>query len=252
MDRLLLATARAQARHFWFRGFRAFVGPMLSRAARGRHDLRLIDCGSGTGSNLSLLEHHGQAYGFDISMAGLLLGRAAGRLRTVRANVTAAPFADGTFDVAASFDVLYSLPEADARRALAEMHRLLKPGGAAVINIAAMPVLRGDHSVLSHEIHRFRRTELRTWLTDAGFEVERITYTNFSLFLPMLLARTAQRVRGLKAEPEAEREIVVPPEPLNGLFSAVLLFESFWLRWLDMPAGSSLLCLARKPAGART
>jgi len=40
MDRLLEATARAERDHFWFRGFRRFVTPLLHQATGGRSSIR--------------------------------------------------------------------------------------------------------------------------------------------------------------------------------------------------------------------
>ena len=40
----------------------------------------------------------------------------------------------------------------------------------------------------------------------------------------------------------------MPPAPVNALLSGVLFLESLWLRYFDSPVGTSLLCLARKPA----
>ena len=78
--------------------------------------------------------------------------------------------------------------------------------------------------------------------------VERLTYTNAILLLPMVVARTAQRRRGLRQEANAQREITVPLAPVNALLTGALRVESWWLRLFDSPFGSSLLCLARKPA----
>jgi SAM-dependent methyltransferase len=250
MDDLLRATAEAEARHFWFRGFRAFVTPLLRQASAGRShtgSTRLLDCGCGTGANLSLLNRFGRAYGFDVSAVGLRLGRQSGRALTARASVAAAPFPSASFDIVTSFDVLYALDDRTEREAIAEMFRLLKPGGCAVVNVAAMESLRGDHSVLSHEVRRYSKADLRARLEAAGFSIVRITYTNFALFVPMLIARTLQRRRGLRDEKAAHQEITVPPAPVNGLLSAALLAEAMWLRIFSVPAGSSLLCLARKP-----
>src|SRR5437870_5309429 len=244
VEHLLRATARAEARHFWFRGLRAFVVPFLERAVDGRPDARLLDCGCGTGANIDLLARFGRAYGFDRSLVGLRLGREAGRTRLARATVTAAPFPSGSFDVVSSFDVLYALEDADERSAIMEMYRLLRPGGYALVNVAAMEILRGDHSVLSREVRRYTRADLRRRLESAGFVVERITYTNAPLFVPLVLGRAWQRRRRLKAEGETKREFSVPPAPLNALLTGVVTAESFWLRWLDEPFGSSLLCLA--------
>jgi SAM-dependent methyltransferase len=248
MEHLLRATARAEARHFWFRGFRAFVAPLLASAAGGRSDVRILDCGCGTGANLELLGRYGRAYGFDLSPTGVRLGRDAGRTRLVRASVTAVPFPSNAFDIVTSFDVLYSLEEADERTALHEMFRLLKPGGFAIVNVAALEVLRGDHSVLSRERRRYSRRMLRDRLTAAGFAIERITYTNAILSVPLAAARTLQRLRGLRREEEAQNEIRVPFAPLNAALTLVMRVESAWIRRFDAPFGSSLLCLAKKPS----
>ena len=249
VEHLLRATARAEARHFWFRGFRAFVTPLLREAAANRPGLRLLDCGCGTGANVALLDTVGRAYGFDLTDVGLRIGRDAGRTRLARASVTAAPFPTASFDIVTSFDVLYSLEDADERAAIAEMHRLLKPGGVAIVNVAAMPVLRGDHSVLSREVRRYSRADLRARLEREGFVIERLTYTNATLFLPLALSRVLQRRRGLRRESDAaaEAEITVPPAPINALMTLVIQLEALWLRWFDAPFGSSLLCVARKP-----
>jgi len=248
VDHLLRATAQAEARHFWFRGFRYFVLPLLRQATSGKSSLRLLDCGCGTGANVELLSRFGRAYGFDLTESGLRLGRELGRTRLARASVSAVPFPRETFDVVTSFDVLYSLESDIEQAAVAEMFRVARPGASIVVNVAAMEVLTGDHSVLSHEIRRYTRESLTRLLTGAGFQVVRITYTNAALFFPMLLARTIQRGRGLRAEEHAHQEISVPAAPINTLLTGVLKVESWWLRVGSNPFGSSLLCLAKKPA----
>lgn len=249
MDELLRATARAERRHFWFRGFRAFVTPVIASALAGRQAPRILDAGSGTGANLDLLAQFGRAYGFDLSDVGLHLAREAGRTTVAQATVTAAPFAADTFDLVTSFDVLYALDEADERAAVGELYRVAKPGGLALINVAAMPLLTGDHSVLSRERRRYTRHSLSALVESAGFTIIRLTYTNASLFVPLALVRGFHRWRGLSEESDAQQEISVPPEPVNGALTALLWLESLWLRAADAPFGSSLLCLAKKPDG---
>jgi SAM-dependent methyltransferase len=248
VEHLLRATARAEGRHFWFRAFRAFVTPLVEEAVGGHPNARILDCGCGTGANVEMLGQFGRSFGFDLSSVGLRLGREAGRTRLARATVTAAPFRGSAFDLVTSFDVLYSLDEPDERAAVAEMFRLTRPGGFALFNVAAMNVLRGDHSVLGREVRRYGRSDLQRLVVAAGFTVVRLTYTNFALFLPLAALRTVQRWRGLKPERHAEREISVPVAPINALLTGLLLLESRWIRHFDSPVGSSLICLARKPA----
>jgi SAM-dependent methyltransferase len=248
VDHLLRATSLAEVRHFWFKGFHFFVTPLLREATRGVARPMLLDCGCGTGANVELLGRYGRAFGFDLTPAGLQIGRQLGRTRLARATVAAVPFPSQAFDVVTSFDVLYSLEEPVERAAVHEMYRLIRPGGYALVNVAAMELLRGDHSVLSREVRRYSRTSLERVMTGAGFEVVRLTYTNASLFLPMVLVRAMQRARGLSPEEHAQQDITVPPGPVNAILTAVLRVESWWLRAFDSPFGSSLLCLARKPA----
>ena len=247
MEQLLRATAVAEARHFWFRGFRAFVTPLLEFATTGIRLPRVLDCGCGTGANLEWLDSYGRAYGFDLSEVGLRIGHESGRQRLARASVTAVPFPCGTFDVVTSFDVLYALEDAAERQAIAEMFRLLRPGGYAIVNVAAMPMLRGDHSVFSGEMRRYSRADLGKRLEAAGFSIVRLTYTNAALVPPLALSRTWERIRGLRDSHQHQRDIVVPPAPVNLVMTALLRLEALWVRRFNAPFGSSLLCLARKP-----
>jgi SAM-dependent methyltransferase len=247
VEHLLRATARAEARHFWFRGFRLFVTPLLREATEGLSHPRLLDCGCGTGANVEFLGEFGQAFGFDLSPAGLAIGREAGRTQLARATVAAVPFPSNAFDVVTSFDVLYSLEAPVEQAAVREMYRVARPGGHVLVNVAALDLLRGDHSVLGREVRRYTRSSLRRLLTDAGLTIERITYTNAALFFPMLAVRTVQRARGLPSEEHAQHDITVPSAPVNALLASALRVESWWLRVFDNPFGSSLLCLARKP-----
>lgn len=250
MDRLLDATARAEQQHFWFRGLRRFVRPFIAQVVAADRDPQILDCGCGTGANLGLLAAYGAACGVDRAWSGVRRARAAGR-RVGQANVTHLPFPDERFHLVTSFDVLYSLEETDERAAVSEMFRVLRPGGRVVINVAAMPILTGNHSVLAHEVRRYRASGLRALLERAGFSVERLTYTNTAMLPILVPLRLLQRGIGLAREEDegATREMQVPPALLNMLLDRVLALEAAIVRHVDLPCGSSLLALARKPAG---
>lgn len=244
MDRLLEATARAERDHFWFRGFRRFVRPMLDRALPSSKDALILDCGCGTGNNLHLLRRYGRAVGIDITWSGLAYARARGERHVARASATRLPFPSEQFDLVASFDVLYAFDDVMEREALDEMFRVLRPGGHLIVNVAALRALTGNHSVLGGEVRRYHGRELRDHLARTGFSVQRITYTNFTLLPLVATLRFAQRFIGRK---ESDREITVPARPINAVLSGALAVESVALRAVNMPLGSSLLALARKP-----
>jgi SAM-dependent methyltransferase len=247
MDQLLEQTYIAERDHFWFKGFRQFIRPMLDSALAGVASPRALDCGCGTGTNLTGLAQRADVFGFDLTPLGLRYARAQGGLRVARASITHIPFRSQTFDLATSFDVLVCLDEAGETRAMRELARVLKPGGALVLNLAALELLRASHSILAEEVRRYTKPMLRAAIERAGLRVERMTYTNFTLFPVMLASRTLQRVRGVDRPEEIAREIAVPSAPVNNALTAVLSLEARALRHVNMPIGSSLLCLARKP-----
>ena len=247
MDRLLEATRRAEQAHFWFRGFRAFVRPLVAAATAGVATPRILDCGCGTGANLGMLGQTGDASGFDLTWRGLAFARDYGYRRVAQASATHIPFRSEGFDLVTAFDLLQVLPDPMEAEALAEMHRVLRPGGGLIVNVAALQILRGTHAVLSAEVRRYTTTRLRRAITTAGFEIERLSYTNFTLFPLMLAVRTAQRVRGLPASGEGGIDTHVPPGPVNAVLSSLVTLEARALRVVNMPIGSSVLCLARKP-----
>ena len=243
MDRLLEATARAERDHFWFRGFRRFVEPLLVEATRGVPGARILDCGCGTGHNLVMLRRYGRAVGIDITWRGLEFARGRGERLVAQASAAQLPFGDGTFDLVTSFDVIYALDDQTERAALTEIYRVLRPEGQILLNVAALKVLKGNHSVLSQEVRRYHRRDLREKLTRAGFSVERMTYTHFTL-LPLVMAvRFSQRLTGHK---ESDQEVTVPSAPVNTVLTALLGLEAAALRVTNMPLGSSLLALGRK------
>lgn len=248
MDRLLELTYRAEQSHFWFRGFRQYMRPALARATAGVRSPRILDCGCGTGSNLEMLRPFGRAVGFDLTGIGPAFARERGH-RVAQASIAQIPFATGAFDLVTSFDVFQCLPEPVERDAITEMARVLKPGGWLLLHVAALEILHGRHSVLSEEVRRYTPSRLRTIVERGGFRIERLTFDHASLLPIMLPVRMWHRLSADAGEVKAgEGEITVPPAPINGALSALVSLEALALRAVNMPIGSSLMCLAQKPA----
>ena len=220
--------------------------PAIARALDGVRDPRILDCGCGTGSNLEMLGRHGRACGFDLTRAGVRFARAHGH-RVAQASIAAIPFPSGTFDLVTSFDVFQCLPENVERLAIAEMARVLKPGGSLLLHVAALEILHGKHSVLSEEVRRYTPARLRSIVEHGGFRIERLTFDHMSLLPMMLPVRAWHRMRAAGGKVEAgEGEITVPIAPVNAALTALVSLEAMALRAVNMPIGSSLMCLARK------
>ncbi len=246
MEQRLELTRHAAHSHFWFRGFRRFVVPVLLHTVGPRTYLRTLDCGSGTGDNLALLSPFGRSVGVDLSLPGVALAHAAGH-GAACADVTRLPFGNDVFDLATSFDVLQCV--GDDVAAVREMARVLRPGGSVVMTMAALECLRGDHSIVWDEQRRYTLASARTLVERAGLIPVRVAFLFASLVPLMLVTRTAQRLTLRFRQHREDSDITLPPWPVNAALSLLLAIEAWVARRWTMPIGSSVLVVARKPGG---
>jgi SAM-dependent methyltransferase len=244
--------ARREERHWWYAGMRrvalAFLASALDERAdlRDRTDLLILDAGCGTGGTSVQLKRFGQVVGIDVAWEALEPARARG-LRLARAGVEGLPFADTTFDVVTSFEVLYHLGVSSDVNALAELRRVLKPQGLLLLRVPAHDWLRGAHDRLVHTRHRYSRAEVCSKLATAGFDLEYLSWANTVLFPPAVAKRLLERSNGHAAA--AEPDLWQPPEPLNSLLESAVAIESLAIpRRVPLPFGLSLLALARAAA----
>ena len=244
MSDLLELTAHAEATHFWFLGFRTYVAPAIREIAAGRRDLRIIDCGCGTGYNLThMLQPYGRAFGFDLVPDAIRRARASGH-PLVRADMEHIPFKTDSFDLATSFDVVQSVP--DDGQALREIARVLKPGGYVVLNVTAMALLRGDHSDVWGELRRYTAPSAARLIEHAGLQVVRISYLFGSLVPLMLAVRKAQWLMRPFRKPRGDTDLAIPPAPINAVLAGLVKGEAALARRVSLPFGSSLLIVGRK------
>ena len=123
----------------------------LANAIVKNEKLRVLDLATGTGDILiTLLDRNPnivEAVGLDISENMLAICRRkiarrklADRIKLVRADVTTNDLAGESFDVVTMGFGIRNTP--DASKTLTEIHRLLKPGGTALILEFSMPANR--------------------------------------------------------------------------------------------------------------
>ena len=92
----------------------------------------------------------------------------------------------------------------------------------------------------------YRASRLRSILARADLRIERLSPVITSLLLPIAGLRLAQRMLPRKRG-VAQTAFIVPPRPINWLLTALLRLERRWLSRFDLPAGVSLMAVARKP-----
>ncbi|NTW97613.1 MAG: class I SAM-dependent methyltransferase [Oscillochloris sp.] len=241
--------AAVELDHWWYGGMRAINAALLDPVLRGKSGLRILDAGCGTGGDAVFLRRYGPVVGLDYSPEAGRLG--GGRIPGMftRGSVVALPFADDSFDLVTSFDVLYHRAVPSEAEALAEARRVLRPGGRLLVRLPAYEFLRSRHDRQVHTRRRYTARAARQILADAGFYVERMSYA-LSLLFPIPLA---QRLLERLTPDRGDESAMATPSPLvNAALRWPMALEA---AWLDMggtfPFGLSIICLAHSGKIAR-
>ncbi|HEY1832840.1 MAG TPA: class I SAM-dependent methyltransferase [Solirubrobacteraceae bacterium] len=236
-----LQTHQAEDRHWWYRGRRTVLEKVLSSL-----DLpspaRILDAGCGSGRNMVELAPRGQVTGVELSETSIALARERGAGEVVAGSIMEMPFADASFDLAVSLDVIEHLD--DDLGALRELRRTVAPGGSLLITVPAYQWLWSGHDVVNHHHRRYTRRSLQLVAEQAGWRQVRTTYFN-SLLLPVaILLRVLERVNTKTTE--SSLDLWVPPTPVNWALERPLGLEAALIdRGGRIPAGLSLLAVFR-------
>ena len=125
--------ATEEGRADWLLPHSAVIALLPELKARGAH--AVLDLGCGVGRHALLLAEHGFAVeAFEGSKNGLDVVREAATARGLtlgfqHGNASSLPYADASFDFVLSWNVIYHGTLGDAGARIAEIWRVLKPGG---------------------------------------------------------------------------------------------------------------------------
>jgi len=239
--------------YWWFAGMRDITAALLDPICPPHHDRLILDAGCGTGGMLSWLTRYagnGRVVGIDLVDTALSFCRQRNHEMIAQASVETLPFADSTFDLVTSFDVLVQLDgNGSDQAAIGAMYRVLKPGGLAFVRVAALKWMKSGHDVAVGDRHRYSLPELVGKMKQAGFEIFRETYAN-SLPLPLAMLRRLVLKRIGLASPGSDVKPLPPGwQWLNSVMKGMLKGEALWLTRPDAKLfmGLSAICVAQKP-----
>ena len=232
---------------WWFAGRRQIILNVLQAFKILENPTKILDVGCGTGMNIQFFEQYGgEVFGCDLSMDALNFCQQRGIGCTAQGNGLQLPFKGESMDLATLLDVLYHKDIKSDITALEETHRILKKGGWLLITDSAFKFLRSSHDVAFHTRERYTRKVLMSRLEAAGFEVCKLSYFNFFLF-PLIVAVRVWEKRKVKSQDAVQSDLKPIHPALNTLLKGILLFEAKLIKRLQLPSGSSILCLAQKP-----
>ncbi len=237
---------------------------------RGRHDLlarlwrkfgpgpaadgtrpKILDIGCAAGGTLAFLSQWGEVWGVDSSPEALSLcrewGMDAGRLVLNRAE-NLSGFREGQFDLVTAVEVLEHVERPP--EALAEIRRVLKPGGLLILTVPADPRLWSERDLRLGHFRRYRLGQLVREVGGAELEVVKASYANAFYYWPFRCWLAWRRLWARRRVPEVKQDIFPVPRALGGLLVAVLKLETWMILHGRLPWGVSAICAARKPGAA--
>lgn len=238
--------------HWWFKAREAILQGQLNRVL-GVTDppaaTRILNIGAATGRTSQWLTRYGAVCSLEYDSECCSLTRAALGLDVVQGSIMNLPWADESFDVACAFDVLEHV--ADDALAVAEMIRVVRPGGLLFVTVPSCRFLWSEHDEINHHFRRYSLAELRylfrncDHIFSCGF--------NSILFAPIAIHRIGKRFRRRLFSRDA-----APPRsdftksrlPLvDRMLERLFRSERWWLdRGVGPSFGVSSMLICRRPS----
>ena len=225
--------------HWWFQGKKYIIKSIISEI--DIPEGKFLDIGCGTGMFLREIGKGRRSYGIDVSGQALSYCKKKVNAFLIKAAGNRLPFKDAVFSLVSLFDIIEHVD--NDFELLKEVYRVCKPGAIVIITVPAFSFLWGSHDIAQHHKRRYTQNQLRNLGLSAGFLSERLTYTNFFIFLPVLLRRITSR----KLSDNEESDLSEMPGIINDFLKCIYKFEAFYLKKASFPFGVSLLMVLRKP-----
>ena len=232
--------AEVEDAHWWYRSTRALladvVGPVLVGGGR------FLDAGCGTGATGAWMAQRGRVVALDVQPAalGLYRERHPEAVGLTVADLARLPFADASFDAALCVTVLYHGAIASPVAAVAELARVVRPGGVVCLVEPGVRRLRRAHDRVTHGARRFSLGDMRDLLTDNGLVIERATGV-YSFLVPPAAVKAMWERHG-----ESASDLDRNADGLRGVLSRVAAVERALLRRVSLPFGLSVLAVGRR------
>ncbi|MCH2021049.1 MAG: class I SAM-dependent methyltransferase [Saprospiraceae bacterium] len=227
------------ADNFWFRAKYKLIELLMDKncSSNNQVPLKILSIGTGTGDDLKILDSFGDNYVTDILPEALSLVPDEVCYEKRIADACDLPYEDNFFDIVVSFDVFEHI-ENDTK-AVSEVYRTLKKGGALVYSVPAGPNLFSSHDVALEHFRRYDKKMVRMLFAD--FEKTKVFSWN-SLLYPLI---AISRIKNKNSEPKVDHPKL--PKLIDILFYYLILFDNFLIkRGLTLPVGVSITGWCKK------
>lgn len=224
--------------YWWFVGKQLCLSTVLGRFAKKSCNT-ILDIGCGTGGTTQMLMRWGPVLGIEPNQKARSYTKKRG-IQVIDGSINRLPAKTNTYDIVTVLDVLYHRG-VNEKRALSEVRRVLAKKGHAIFIDCAFPWLWSGHDDRMFARKRFTKPELVSIVQSAGLKVVYASYLFFLPFPLLVLYRFFQRCRRSTSD-----ALPILPNPLNTVMKWIMFLESFLLRFVRFPWGSSVVVVAKK------
>lgn len=233
---------RVESEHWYYAGKRELARRWLLRARPPAPSDVLLDCGAGTGRFALEMQAHCSVLVLDDHEEALRLLRARFRSEQILSlSGDQVPLPDHSLAYVTALDVLEHVPDDTA--VVRGFHRLLKPGGIALVTVPASMALWSDWDVALHHFRRYDRRQLRALFPPSEWEIIYVNYTNVVVYPAVWLLRRWRRWFPARGE-RVRAEDRLPSSLVNAVLKRIFVALAFWR--IPWPFGVSLLLVARR------
>jgi SAM-dependent methyltransferase len=158
------------------------------------------------------------------------------------------PLPDASVDAVVLLNVLEHIK--DDQGAVAQVQRILKPGGVAVVEVPAGPHLYDAYDEFLQHERRYTAASLRALLGGSGLNVVEQSHLGFSVYPAFAMVKHRNQRQGA-AGPEARQRIVeanIRQTRASAPLGLVLRAEAWIGRFCSFPIGIRSVAVARKEA----
>lgn len=221
--------------HWWFLAKREFIRSYLPQPPQ---KWLILDLGAGTGGTSSFLQNWGKVTAVECCQEAISFLEKR-KITYTSGLIEECVFPKGPYDLVTIFDVLYHRNIKSDKKVLEIAYHLLQQGGTLLITDCALPFLYGIHDTIMHARERYYLGNLTQDVEDAGFTIERKSYTYFFLFPLFVIFRLINKYVDFSTVGQINPVI-------NHLFFYICKFEALLLQKISFPFGSSVIIKARK------
>ena len=227
--------AKIENSHWWYVGRRSILKSYLNKLHLNKKS-KILEIGSGTGSNIKLLNKFGLVSILEPNKIALNYFEKK-KLKIENIKIGGCPndlIYSEKFDLVCLFDVLEHIDE--DKKTINNISNILESNGYIFLTVPAYQWLWSDHDVRLMHKRRYNIQKLKNILPK-NLEIEYLTYFNTFLFPLAIFDRLIQKFFKIKNNSNFLF--------INFLFKKIFIFEKYILNFINFRFGLSILLILK-------